>query len=64
MVSTMAPYEAIAPFFWDMANAAAEIYQSRSVVVGLFGYLRQHFWREAKVSESLRVSSWEFFYGR
>ena len=29
-VSTMAPYEAIVPFFWDMANAAAEIYQSRS----------------------------------
>ena len=30
MVSTMAPYEAIAPFFWDMANAATEIYLSRS----------------------------------
>ena len=33
----MAPCEAIAPFFWDMANAAVEIYQSRWEVVGLFG---------------------------
>ena len=31
MVSTMAPYEAIAPFFWDMANAVTEIYQGRCI---------------------------------
>ena len=33
----------------------------KAAVVGLFGYLRQHFWREAKVIESPRVCSWEFF---